>query len=129
VWNKRRWRCWETACTAKTWTESSPHFDTQRIITRRAGIEVCRQVGKLVRPLSQVAGEFGVCWWTIINAVVEHGTALADDPDRVKCVRQLGVDETSFLAAKPESLHDLRDRHGRSRSSDRDRHGAGQRGC
>lgn len=99
VWNKRRWRCRETACAAKTWTETSPDFDAQRIITRRAGMEVCRQVGELARPVSQVADEFGVCWWTIMNAVQEHGTPLVDDPDRVGCVRQLGVDETSFLKA------------------------------
>ncbi len=34
-----------------------------------------------------------------MNAVIEHGTPLVDDPDRVGAVRQLGVDETSFLAA------------------------------
>jgi transposase len=34
-----------------------------------------------------------------MNAVVEHGTPLVDDPDRVSVVRQLGVDETSFLRA------------------------------
>ena len=34
-----------------------------------------------------------------MNAVVEHGTSLVDDPDRVGRVRQLGVDETSFLRA------------------------------
>lgn len=99
VWNKRRWRCRENACAAKTWTESSQHFDAQRIITRRAGMEVCRQVGELARPVSQVADEFGVCWWTIMNAVAEHGTPLVDDPNRVGRVRQLGVDETSFLKA------------------------------
>lgn len=30
---------------------------------------------------------------------MEHGTPLVDDPDRVGPVRQLGVDETSFLKA------------------------------
>ena len=34
-----------------------------------------------------------------MNAVIEHGTPLVDDPDRIGVVRQLGVDETSFLAA------------------------------
>jgi transposase len=99
VWNKRRWRCRENACNAKTWTERSPDFDAQRVIAQRAGIEVARQVGELARPVSGLADEFGVCWWTIMNAVVEHGTPLVDDPDRVGVVHQLGVDETSFLAA------------------------------
>jgi transposase len=37
-----------------------------------------------------------------MNAVVEHGTPLVDDPDRIGRVRQLGVDETSFLKATRE---------------------------
>jgi transposase len=99
VWSKRRWRCREPLCAARTWTEHSDHVDSQAVLTRRAGIEACRQVGENARPVSQLADELGVCWWTIMNAVTEYGTPLVDDPDRVGAVRQLGVDETSFLAA------------------------------
>jgi transposase len=102
VWRKRRWRCRESWCPAKTWTERSEHLDAQAVITRRAGAEACRQVGENARPVSQVAAEFGVCWWTVMNAVIEHGTPLVDDPDRVGAVTQLGVDETSFLTATAE---------------------------
>ena len=101
VWSKRRWRCRERLCPARTWTEGSEHIDAQAVLTRRAGIEACRQVGENARPVSQLADELGVCWWTVMNAVVEHGTPLVDDPDRIGVVRQLGVDETSFLAATP----------------------------
>ena len=101
VWSKRRWRCRERLCPAWTWTEGSEHIDAQAVLTRRAGIEACRQVGENARPVSQLADELGVCWWTVMNAVVEHGTPLVDDPDRIGVVRQLGVDETSFLAATP----------------------------
>jgi transposase len=100
-WVKRRWRCRELLCPALTWTEHSEHVDAQAVLTRRAGIEACRQVGENARPVAQLARELGVCWWTIMNAVIEHGTPLVDDPDRIGAVRQLGVDETSFLAAKP----------------------------
>jgi transposase len=99
VWSKRRWRCRVRLCPARTWTERSDHVDAQAVLTRRAGIEACRQVGENARPVAQLADELGVCWWTIMNAVVEHGTPLVDDPDRVGGVTQLGVDETSFLAA------------------------------
>lgn len=99
VWRKRRWRCVETDCAAKTWTESSPHLDTQVVMTRRAGAEACRQVGELARPVSKVAEELGVCWSTVMNAVIEHGTPLVDDPARVGRVRHLGVDETALLRA------------------------------
>ena len=101
VWTKRRWRCRERLCPARTWTEHSDHVDAQAVLTRRAGIEACRQVGENARPVAQLADELGVCWWTIMNAVIEHGTPLVDDPERVGPVNQLGVDETSFLAAKP----------------------------
>ncbi len=102
VWHKRRWRCREELCDARTWTEHSDHVDAQVVLTRRAGVEVCRQVGENARPVSQLADEFGVCWWTIMNAVIEHGAPLVDDPDRVGPVTQLGVDETSFLKANRE---------------------------
>ncbi len=99
VWRKRRWRCPERDCAAKTWTEHSDHVDAQVVLTRRAGAEACRQVGENARPVSSVAEEMGVCWWTVMNAVVEHGTRLVDDPRRVGPVAHLGVDETSFLRA------------------------------
>ena len=99
VWNKRRWRCTEADCEAKTWTEHSDHVDAQAVLTRRAGAEACRQVGADARAVATVAAELGVCWWTVMNAVIEHGTPLVDDPDRIGKVTQLGVDETSFLRA------------------------------
>jgi transposase len=99
MWVKRRWRCREPLCATKTWTETSEHLDAHVVLTRRAGAEACRQVGELARPVSKVAEESAVCWWTVMNAVIEHGTPLVDDPARVGRVRQLGVDETSFLKA------------------------------
>jgi len=98
IW-KRRWRCREPLCPARTWTEPLEFLDAQVVLTRRTGADACRRVGELARPVSQVADEFGVCWETVMNAVVEHGTPLVDDPARVGRVRQLGVDETSFLCA------------------------------
>ena len=102
VWIKRRWRCPDPDCDARTWTEHSDDIDAQAVLTRRAGAEACRQVGEHARPVAEVAREFSVCWWTVMNAVIEHGTPLVDDPGRVGRVRQLGIDETSFLAATPD---------------------------
>jgi transposase len=98
-WIKRRWRCVDADCDARTWTERSTHVDAHAVLTRRAGAEACRQVGEEARAVSRVAAELGVCWWTVMNAVIEHGTPLVDDPDRVGPVRQLGVDETTYLSA------------------------------
>ena len=78
------------------------------------------------RPVAAVAAELGVCWWTVMNAVIEHGTPLVDDPDRIGTVTQLGVDETSFLTRQPDPCHDLRHRPGRPQGQGRDRHGQGQ---
>ena len=100
-WIKRRWRCVDADCDAKTWTEHSAHVDAQVVLTRRAGAEACRQVGEEARAVSVVAAELGVCWWTVMNAVVEHGSPLVDDPDRIGVVAQLGIDETTYLSAKP----------------------------
>ena len=88
VWNKRRWRCRDADCEAKTWTEQSPQVSARVLLTQRAGAETCRQVGESARPVSELATELGVCWWTVMGAVIEHGTPLVDDPGRVGLVRQ-----------------------------------------
>lgn len=61
VWHKRRWRCRDSDCDAKTWTETVEHVTPHTVMTRRAGAEACRQVGRNARPVSQVADELGVC--------------------------------------------------------------------
>lgn len=99
VWHKRRYRCVEPDCEAKTWTEVSPEFSSRSVLTLRAGVEACRQVGMNARPVAGLARELGVCWWTVMEAVIEHGPALVEDPHRVGVVTKLGVDETSLLKA------------------------------
>ena len=102
VWLKRRWRCREIDCSAKTWTETSEHVPPRVVLTVRAGVEATRQVGELARPVAAMARELGVCWWTVMDAVVLHGTPLVEDPERVGAVRALGIDETSYQAATAE---------------------------
>ena len=98
-WARRRWRCEEPACPARTWTEESAAFSARCLLTNRAGAECCRQVGRNARPVSQMAAELGVCWDTVMAAVREHGEPLVDDPERVGEVTALGVDETTWLSA------------------------------
>jgi transposase len=102
VWMKRRWRCSDSDCDAKTWTETTDHVPPRGLLTNRAGIEAARQVGELARPVASVAKELGVCWWTVMDAVKLHGTPLVDDPNRVGVVNALGIDETSFLKSTKE---------------------------
>ena len=77
VWRKRPWRCRDADCHAKTWTERSRHVSARVLLTQRAGAEACRQVGECARPVAELATELGVCWWTVMGAVIEHGTPLA----------------------------------------------------
>jgi transposase len=100
VLNKRRWRCRTPGCGRKTWTEKIAGVAARQVL--RAGVEVCRQVGRLCRSVASVADEYGVAWDTAWAAVVLHGRPLVDDPRRVGKVRALGVDEHSYLAATRE---------------------------
>ena len=99
---KRRWRCRHRGCARKTWTERIEGVAARQVLTVRAGMEVCRQVGQLCRSVASVADEYGVSCDTAWAAVVFHGRPLVDDPGRVRAVRALGVDEHSFLAATRE---------------------------
>lgn len=77
---KRRWRCREPLCDAKTWTEESAHVSPRSVLTRRAGADACRRVGEEALPVSRLAKELGVSWSTVMD---EHGTPLVEDPARV----------------------------------------------
>jgi len=99
VWVKRVWRCREPACPVRTWTESSAQIRPRASLTERARVEACRRVGEDGHCVAQVAAAFGVGWGVVMRAVTEYGTALVDDPVRLRGVTALGVDETAFLAA------------------------------
>ena len=81
-WIKRRWRCVDADCDVKTWTAHS----------HQAGLKRCSPAGPLPRrapggreddrPVSRVVSDLGVCWWTVMNAVIERGAPLVDDPKR-----------------------------------------------
>ena len=102
VVRKRRWRCRTKRCRMKTWTERIEGIAARQVLTVRAGVEVTRQVGELVRSVASVAREYGVGWDTAWSAVKAHGRPLVQDRRRVGPVRALGVDEHTYLAATPE---------------------------
>lgn len=92
--------CPDPDCEAKTWSERCEGIAPRAVLTDRARREVCRLVGKDGRSVA-VARDFGVSWDTAMGCVVEHGRPLVDDPDRIDNVEDLGIDETSWLAATP----------------------------
>jgi len=100
-WRKRRWRCPEQACVARTWTETSAAVSPRAVLTARARVDACRRVGREGHSVAAVARDLGVGWHTVMNAVIDVGMPLVDDPARAAGVRALGVDETSFLRAGP----------------------------
>ncbi len=99
VWRKRRWRCGDPDCAAKTFTESSELVEGS--ITRRAGQEICRRVGEDGRSVAEVARDFGLGWHSAWACVVRHGRPRVDDQRRLHQVHALGVDEHKMLAAGP----------------------------
>jgi transposase len=101
VIRKRRWRCRTKGCIKKTWTEKLQGIAPRQVLTVRAGMEVTRQVGQLCRSVASVASEYGVGWDTAWAAVELHGKPLVNTTSRVGAVRALGVDEHTFLSAKP----------------------------
>jgi transposase len=99
VWNKRLWRCGDIDCDVKTWSEASPLIAARASLTERARVEACRRVGQDNHAVAQVGRSLGVGWWTVMNAVIDHGIPLVEDPERIGGVGGLGLDETAFLRA------------------------------
>jgi transposase len=99
VWAKRIWRCPDVHCERATWSERHDEIAARASLTRRARTEMCRRVGEDGDSVAAVASDFGVGWHCAMRAVVEHGTPLVEDPDRLGAPSALGLDETSFLCA------------------------------
>jgi transposase len=98
VWHKYRWLC---SGGDPSWTEERPDIAARysSAMSWRAAVWATVQVGRYVRPVSQVAGELGVAWNTVMDTVTAMARVMIDDPDRVGETSQLGVDETVFCSA------------------------------
>jgi transposase len=99
VWWKRIWRCPQSACPVRTWTECSPLGGPRQSLTSRAKAWVTRRVGADGETVTSVARTLGVGWWSVMRAVIEVGTPLVDDPARLDDVAGLGVDEHAWQRA------------------------------
>ena len=69
------------------------------VMTTRAGLWATREVGAEVHTVAYVAGQLGVGWHTVMDAVSFWAAPLIEDPDRVGKTEAVGVDETKYLAA------------------------------
>ena len=103
VWRKHRWRCPEPACPqgrGRSSTRASPRPGWRSPTGPRRW--ATKQVGKLGRPVSNVADELGCDWHTVNDAVLAYGEALLEaDTERVGTVDALGLDETLFCRQGP----------------------------
>jgi transposase len=98
VWHKYRWSC---PGGDPSWTEERPDIASRysSAMSWRAAVWATVQIGRNVRPVSQIAAELGVAWNTVMDTVTAVGRIMIDDPDRVGVTVQLGVDETVFGSA------------------------------
>ena len=100
VWHKRVWSCPEPDCEANTWTEQRPDVAAaRRVLTERAARWVCERVAAIEGTPASCARALGVSWSTAWSAVVEHGTPLVDDEERVGETAMVGFDETVMQPA------------------------------
>ncbi len=99
VWRKRRWRCLDSDCERRTFTEGSELVEGS--LTQRARTEICRAVGEGGHTVAEQARRFGIGWSTAMGAVRDHGRPLVEDRQRLHRVHTLGVDEHKMLAAGP----------------------------
>ena len=93
VWSKRVWRCADSGCGVKSWSETSPHIEPRAVLSVRARREAARRVGEDGTSVA-VARDLGVGWSTVMDAVREYGEPLvAEQLGSLSGVRSLGMDE------------------------------------
>ena len=101
VWHKTRWRCGESACDRKSFTEAIAEVPSGRRTTGRLRRAIGAAVGDACRSVAEVADAHGVSWPTAHAAFVEHADALLTEPEPTTV---LGIDETR--RGKPRWVRD-----------------------
>ena len=97
-WRKRRWTCPDSGCGVRSFVEQDVTIAPPRAsLTSRAARWVTIQVGRMGRPVEEVATELGCDWHTVNDEVRRWSEALLEaDSSRVGRVEAVGVDETLF---------------------------------
>lgn len=94
VWRKRTWRCEETVCATKVFTEQDEQVARPRaLLTTRAGWWAINQIRREHASIRGIARQLGTTWntvWTSIRPLLQE---MADDETRFAGVQRLGVDE------------------------------------
>lgn len=101
VWRKRLWRCAESGCAKRTWSEASSAIGRRAALTERARRWACERVGRDGETVQAVRAQLGVGWNTVMRAVRDYGRPLVEAAERLSDVRGLGVDEHVWQHAGP----------------------------
>jgi transposase len=99
-WRKRIWSCPDPDCATKTWTEQAELAEPRRMLTSRAERWATNRIAALEGTPASIARDFGVSWSTVWAAVVRHGAARVEDPERVGPTTMVGFDETVMQPAR-----------------------------
>jgi len=92
MWRKRRYRCPETRCAQRVFTERSEQIPPRHRLTGRLRARLEQAASRCGRALSDVAAEYRVSWWSVHRSLVV--AAAARTPATLPPVRRLGLDET-----------------------------------
>jgi len=95
IWRKRRYWCREAACAQRVFTERSEQVPPRRRLTLRLRERLEQAASRSARAVADVAGEYGVSWWSVQRALVVKAAQLEAARSGVSApVRMLGLDET-----------------------------------
>jgi transposase len=94
VIRKPRLLCTEPACRRRTFTHTTSELPPRARCTTRLRTAALAAVVDSGRAVAEVAGEFGVAWWTVQATVNAAAVLLPDVDDR--WVRRLGIDEHRY---------------------------------
>ena len=98
LWDKKRWRCWEIACSRRSFTEATAQVPARARFTTRLGAAVLAAVTIEVRAVDRVARQYGLSWPTVGRLLATAAKELAAGP--VGLTRALGIDEHRFRSVR-----------------------------
>jgi len=88
---KRRFWCAEELCSRRSFTEISHELPARSRLTRRLRSKISAAVTTTNRAMSEVAGDYGVAWWTVHRVLVATAAQALSTPAPTTMI---GIDET-----------------------------------
>jgi transposase len=92
-WLVRIWRCRESACPTATFSEDHDVAPPRKALTTRAVAWATNALSYDDTTVSALARHLGVDWHTAWDAIEVEAKSRTSNPDRLKGVKTLGVDE------------------------------------